>query len=285
MKKIFYFTILWFWFLALPLLAETEIPNYQGLVNDFAGLLRGEEIKRLEDKLVNLKNNTTAEVAILTINKLKDEESIGDYALRVAEKWKVGKADKDNGVLIVASREDRQIFIATGYGIEPVLTDGECGAIYRNIIKPKFKEEKYFDGFDLALEAITKAIQSEFTEKEAQKMSGELPANLLILMIILFIVAALAGTLHYLIGGVVGAIGLPLVISYFYPLGLVSWFLLGLLGFVLGAIVRFVFEIASEGTSSSGGLGGFSSSRSSSGSRNFSFGGGSFGGGGAGGGW
>lgn len=122
-----------------------EVPAMRGPVNDLARVMTADERTALESYLVATSEQTGVQVAILTVESLEGEP-IESYSLRVAEAWKLGQADKDNGALIVVAMEDRAIRIEVGYGLEESLTDAKCGLIIRSVIAPAFRRGEYGEG-------------------------------------------------------------------------------------------------------------------------------------------
>src|SRR5690606_130150 len=86
---------------------------------------------------------------------------IEDYTFQVAEKSKIGQADKDNGVLLLMAVEDRRVRIEVGEGLEGVLPDALCGQIIRNEIAPRFRQQNYEAGIQAAVASIIQAIGGE----------------------------------------------------------------------------------------------------------------------------
>src|SRR5688572_28683162 len=117
----------------LPAQNYPDKPNPPKLINDFGGLLSPEENQLLENKLVTYNDSTSTQITIVIINSLEGMEK-AQYATELAEKWGIGRARKDNGVLILISKSDRQIFIATGRGVEEYLPDAICKRIVETII-------------------------------------------------------------------------------------------------------------------------------------------------------
>ena len=76
-------------------------------------MLSGGENQELENKLVAFNDSTSTQIAIVIIKSLDGMEK-NQYATELAEKWGIGNKKKDNGILILVSKTDRQIFIATG---------------------------------------------------------------------------------------------------------------------------------------------------------------------------
>jgi uncharacterized protein len=81
-------------------------------------------------------------------------DSVEDVAVRLEERWKVGRKGLSNGVLLVAFLKERKLRIEVGYGLEPVITDAVAASIIRDVIAPRFREQRYAAGLDAAVDAV-----------------------------------------------------------------------------------------------------------------------------------
>jgi uncharacterized protein len=167
-------------------------PNPPRLVNDFAGMIGTDHIQDLENKLVEYANSSSTQISIVTIQSLGDYD-VSDYAIKLFNKWGIGQAGKNNGVLILASRDDRKIWIVSGKGLEGVLTDQKTGQIYRNEMVPSFKEGNYYAGFSKAADAIIAVTKGEY--KGEPKHAGKKGQGIgtIIFIIIIIIIAISRG--------------------------------------------------------------------------------------------
>jgi len=125
--------------LPVAVAAAPQYPAHVGKVNDFAAVLSAEQVAALEAALADLERTTTAEVAVVTVDGT-DGVSIEEYATGLFNNWGIGKADRDNGVLVLVSPPDRALRIEVGYGLEPILPDGFSGAIIRETFLPRFRD-------------------------------------------------------------------------------------------------------------------------------------------------
>lgn len=141
-------------------------------LRDDAGILTREQRESLETALREIEEQTTAEVAVVTIADLGGR-SIEGYALDLFNRLGIGKKDRDNGVLILFSVRERKVRIEVGYGLESVLTDGRCGAIIRDSIAPAFREKDYFGGITAAVDAIRAYVESGEPEGREGKTGGK----------------------------------------------------------------------------------------------------------------
>ena len=157
------------------------------LVNDFAKVLLASEDDALERRLVAYNDSTSTQIAIVTIKSVGDYD-ISEVALKILRDWGIGTKEKNNGLLILVSVEDRKIRIETGYGLEGAVPDAIANDIINNYIKPAFREGNYYKGLDDAVTAIEKAAAGEYhASPKKDKGTGAGGAFLLIMLIIIVI--------------------------------------------------------------------------------------------------
>jgi uncharacterized protein len=147
--------------LALGLgLARAEappIPKLTGPVVDPANVIAPAEAKALGDLAWELKQKTGAEIAVLTVRSTAPED-VFDYGMRVAEAWKLGSAEKDDGLLLVVAVDDHRAQFFTGYGLEGILPDGKVGAILDDYVVPAFRQGDYGGGIYAGMRAAAEVI-------------------------------------------------------------------------------------------------------------------------------
>lgn len=124
---------------------EASFPSPRGYINDFANLITPEDFQKLNALAIALEQETTAEIVVVTL-KSTEPYDIQDYSVRLWDEWKIGKAGKDNGILLLVAIEDKKVWITTGYRLEGAIPDAEASKIYRNIIVPYFKKEEFSKG-------------------------------------------------------------------------------------------------------------------------------------------
>src|SRR5262249_60876589 len=83
-----------------------------------------------------------------------DGETLEAVANRLFQQWRLGQKKLDNGVLLVVFVEDRKLRIEVGYGLEGVLPDAEAAQIIRNVVAPRFREQRYAAGPEAAAVAL-----------------------------------------------------------------------------------------------------------------------------------
>jgi len=168
---------------SLIILAALLLPAPVGYVNDFAGVLSNAQI--LEQQIVQFEQETSNEISIVTVDNLQDETT-EEYAVRLFEKWQIGKADKDNGILILIAPNEREVRIEVGYGLEGALPDSLANFIIQKEILPAFKRGDYQAGVEAGLLAIMQAIKGEYQAEQKTDWQGILIGLIFLLIFIIF---------------------------------------------------------------------------------------------------
>ena len=144
---------------SLPLLS-LEVPPLTGRVNDQAGILSARAEEEISAYLEAVEKQAGPQIAVLTLPGLEGE-SLEAYSIRVTDQWKLGNADRDDGVLLLVAMKEKKIRIETGYGLEGSLTDIKSGFIIREIIQPRFRAGDFDGGIMKAVQAIGGIVSGE----------------------------------------------------------------------------------------------------------------------------
>jgi uncharacterized protein len=293
-------------------LSAQSFPKPAGRISDFANVIDAATRAALDQRIDQLEQKTSSEIAVVTVTTL-DGMEVEEYANKLFKEWGVGQAKQDNGVLVLVAPNDRAMRIEVGYGLEGVLPDGLAGQIIREDFLPRFRDNDYSGGINTGVNHVIDIVEKHqvLTPEELAKLnasnSGEAPPYWLIIPFFgLFVTIGftMAGIgirtktgFPLLFGGLFGGMPLLMSMAFLGKVSLYSLFPWGLLmflnGYRLGGKPSWeqTFRNDKDGGSSSGGwtMGGGSSSSSSgsssSSSSSSSFGGGSSGGGGASGRW
>ncbi|HCY74801.1 MAG: TPM domain-containing protein [Ignavibacterium sp.] len=224
--------------------AQPEIPVLKMWATDLTNTLNQTELNELNVRLKTYADTTSNQIIVLMIPSLNDYP-IEMLSEEIAAKNKIGTKKNDNGILLLIAKEDRELRIEVGYGLEGAVPDAIASSIIRNVIRPKFRNDEYFLGITDGINAIIKAIGGEYKADDAEEEQG---FPFIIFIIIIFVIFIfMKGGGPFVPGGI-----------YRTGTGSRGW---------------------SSGTSSWGGSSGWG------GGGGFSGGGGSFGGGGASGSW
>lgn len=162
-----------------------DVPQPYALVNDFAHLISDDNRLELEKKLLAFNDSTTNQIYVITVTSIGDY-SIEDFALRTARKWKIGQQNKNNGILLLVSKNDRKVDIEVGYGLESNVTDYDCKHIIDETIIPAFKQSNYYAGINDATDKLIGLIQGTYHVESTQ--DNTLPNWVLFLIIAIFLI-------------------------------------------------------------------------------------------------
>lgn len=145
------------WLVAVvtPLPARTE-----RFVYDTAAVIDDATERQLELRHQELFDKTGVAIVVLTVPRLVDE-TIDELAVRAGQSWGVGRKGEDRGLVIALARDDRQIFVATGYGTEGYLPDGRVGALLDTHAVPALRQDRFSDGIAQLSNALVTASARE----------------------------------------------------------------------------------------------------------------------------
>ena len=267
--------------------AQVPVPPPGSRVTDQTATLTNEQKSALEETLRSFEARKGSQVAVLIVPSTAPE-TIEQYALRVAEQWKPGRKNVDDGALLVVAKDDRTLRIEVGYGLEGALTDAACKRIISEIIVPRFRQGDFYGGITAGVGRILRVIDGEPLPKPEKRRTG-IPGWLGQL-------AFFAPFLLIIVGGV-----LQIVLGRFYgslvtggAVGVAAWMLVGAISVaVIAGVIAFLFTLLGGGMGGrgigggglGGGFGGGGFGGGGFGGGGFSGGGGGFGGGGASGNW
>lgn len=138
-----------------------NLPKPTGWVNDLENIFTVEEEKTLDSLITDYEKRTTIEITVITIpTSATDKDRFDELTLLIANKWGVGKKEKNNGILIGISKGHRTIRIQNGYGIEKLITDNQTKQIIDQIIIPSFKVSDYYKGVFDGIQEIKRILDN-----------------------------------------------------------------------------------------------------------------------------
>ena len=258
--------------------AQVAVPPLAGHVTDLTATLTPAQKESLEQTLAAFEARKGSQLAVLLLPTTAPE-GIDQYALRVAEQWKIGRAKVDDGAILVVAKDDRTLRLEVGYGLEGALSDIVSKRIISDTIVPRFKQGDYFGGIDAGLAQIIRVVDGEALPAPAsQRTQG--PDDLRQMFpFLLIVVLVVGGVLRNTIGKLAGSVVTGALV------GVLAWLLLGaVLLAVLAGLVATVVTLLGGGAVLRG-IGGMGGGRGGFGGGGFRGGGGGFGGGGASGRW
>ena len=123
---------------------QTPFPKLTGRVVDQAGILSESVEGQLSAAFKRHETQTSNQVVVATINDL-GSKTIAQYGYMLGRHWGIGQEGKNNGLILLISKHDRELRIEVGYGLEGLMTDALATSIVHHTIVPFFKRGD-FDG-------------------------------------------------------------------------------------------------------------------------------------------
>ena len=253
------------------------VPPLKGRVTDLTGTLTAEQVSSLEKSLTSYEERKGIQLAILMVQSTRPE-AIEQYSMRVVEQWKLGRRKIDDGALLLVAKNDREIRLEVGYGLEGALDDVKARRVIAEIITPYFRQGDYYGGVTAGMEQIQRILDGEALLTPSRRADSEddirqaWPAALVVALV-------LGGILRRVLGRLPGALVAGGVLSA------LAWLVVGTLTAVLVAgLAGFFVTLLGIGLGGHPGRGGWPGGGGMGGG-GFRGGGGGFGGGGASGRW
>lgn len=271
-------------------IAVAELPSLNQPIIDTAKALTPSQLQTLSQQILQLRQQHQIQMGVVIVNTT-GEQDIFDYALEVAERWKLGNKGQDDGLLMLIAVQDRRIQILTGYGLEGVLPDIVVGRLIRNEMQPAFKQQQYAQGIANAINRIRLIMQGDTQTSKPNAGSNDLAASssqtssaspLQQALLLMLVVLLGAGAVSYFVKPLNCAYpAAPLIacLAWYSGVGILPSIALALMVFILVAttFAQILLQIGLQLLLSAG--------RSRGGGGGYSGGGGGFGGGGASGSW
>ncbi|HPF91048.1 MAG TPA: TPM domain-containing protein [Flavobacteriales bacterium] len=245
-------------------LSRPPVSQQDRLVWQYADLLDPHEVQQLDAKLTRFARESSNRILVIVVDTLCGLPE-SDLAFDIGEKWGIGKAGFDNGIVFLIKPNgppgQRKVFIATGYGLEAAIPDLRAKQVVQGYLIPNFKAGNYFLGIDKATDALMAMAQGEFNEPSPGQGKG-IPWPVLVFVVIF------VGAIFFSWRGRVRRYARTNSVDFWTAMWLLS-----------------EMDRKHRGRWNGGGWGGGGWSGGGGGGGFGGFGGGSFGGGGAGGSW
>lgn len=170
--------------------AEFKVPALQGPVMDEVGVIPRSMRQDLTQLLLDFNKRGKAQIQILVVGTL-DGEPIEQASIKVTDQWKLGDAQKDNGILFLIALQDRKMRIEVGQGLEGAIPDVYAKRIIADIVTPYFRKQRYADGIYSGVAQIMALADKEFadekgmtTDDRSDDKGGGIPLGIIVLILI-----------------------------------------------------------------------------------------------------
>jgi uncharacterized membrane protein YgcG len=151
--------------LSIGVLAQpaTSFPAMKGVVSDYAGKLDEAQIKELSGLLKDYERQTSIEFVVVVVNNL-DGLSARNYATGIGDFWKVGKAGRDNGIVLLWAPNERAYALRVAEGLSADLTDSDATQITRQSLLPSFRRGDFYVGLKATVLATMQHLGTQTWE-------------------------------------------------------------------------------------------------------------------------
>jgi uncharacterized protein len=139
-----------------------DLPKPGGFVNDFANVIPPDDERSMQAIAQAVQQQTGAEIAVVTVNSISPYATIEDYGIALADAWKVGSEQNDDGVILLLAMDVRQVRIEVGYGLEGAITDGRAGQILDEYVLPSLRQGDYGAGLTNGVAVLAQEIADEY---------------------------------------------------------------------------------------------------------------------------
>tara|TARA_R110002096_G_scaffold147748_2_gene308128 strand:+ start:1673 stop:2551 length:879 start_codon:yes stop_codon:yes gene_type:complete len=161
-------------------------------VNDYAALLSPDQSAAISRTLRNGRQETGVHIVLATIARQSDYRDNGrfaDFATRWFNAWGIGDATRNDGILILVSRGDREVRIALGKAYGPVW-DGRAQRVIDTAMLPAFRGENYARGLADGVAAAMDRLARPFAAKEEATDTSGFPAKIDLASLAMMVIAA-----------------------------------------------------------------------------------------------
>ena len=258
--------------------AQVPVPELSQRVTDLTATLSVEQVNVLENKLAAFEAKQGSQIAVLIIPTTQPED-IAQFGIRVADVWKIGRKNVDDGVILIVAKDDRKLRLEVGYGLEGVIPDAIAKRVISETITPYFKTGDYAGGIDAGVAQLIGLIEGEALPAPVKEPGVQLDEGAFMFILFGGLIAGflLSAILGRVMGGMLAGLGSGAVVALLSGLSFAA--------VMIGLMVFFLVGVRHSGGSGWASGGGFGGGYGGSGGSWGGGGGGGFGGGGASGSW
>lgn len=130
-------------------------------------------VSTINEALVELERQTKVEFAVVAVNDFDQNQEDFEFAKAIFDKWGIGKAGSNNGLLLLIAKDRRQYRFISGSGVEGLLPDIVLKQTGYDYLVPAFKVERYDDGILNAINAISNKLTNPESRIEIKSLISQ----------------------------------------------------------------------------------------------------------------
>ncbi len=182
-----------------------DIPNPRASnswISDVAGVISAEEEARINQRLDALHRDLDVEVAVVTVGDVQGTPK--EFATELFNRWGLGDAQTNNGLLVLLVVERGRLEMETGYAMEGVLPDGWLGVMQTRDMIPEARRGNYGASLEKGLASVDARVREggappSIARGPSGKRSSDSWIGDLVLKIVVIIVMVLVGRLIFVV--------------------------------------------------------------------------------------
>ena len=208
------FTLLGLWVGAAWAVDLQPIPKLTQPVMDTANMLSEGERAQLNQQLEQYAKSKGSQIVVLTVNTTAPEDAFS-YGMRVVRNWQLGRAQENDGVLLLIAKDDRKNQILVGRGLEGAITDVDAYRILSENVRPAFQQGEFAAGITAAVEKLQGLIAGEKLPEPPESLEDTGATGMAILVPMAMLASLLKRIFGGFLGGVIGGVMAAGVCLYF----------------------------------------------------------------------
>lgn len=171
--------------------AETIPPAPSKFFNDYTGTVSNATARALDTRLADHERATSSQIVVAIFPRMASDSSVEDYTVRIAQAWGAGRKERDNGAVLFAFMQERQLYLQVGYGLEGAIPDALAKRIIEDEIVPRMRAGQPDAAFAAAVDAMLAATRGEYTGTgrtlREVNQRGNKPGNVIFLIIFILV--------------------------------------------------------------------------------------------------
>lgn len=138
---------------------KIQLPEPRGYVSDHANVLDEDWKARIRSVCQDLERKTGVEMVVVTVSTIKPFGSANGYAMAIYEKWGIGSAQQEHGVLVLVAVQERQAAMTLGRQMLPVITPTVMNQIGSEYLRPSIELGHFGEGLYRTVVALASPAQ------------------------------------------------------------------------------------------------------------------------------
>ena len=135
------------------------LPEPLGYVSDHAKVLESDWKARVRSVCQDLERKTGVEMVVVTVASTKPYDTAKDYASALYERWGIGSAQQEHGILVLAVMDGRQATVTVGRSLLAVVSPQVVEDVGKKYLEPAFRGGRYGEGLYRAAVALASVVQ------------------------------------------------------------------------------------------------------------------------------